>query len=317
MNDSTRVHPYELPLGALVAAGLATAAALLLPTDYFWPLAANEAGARIPTLVALIGAIVIGGGVIVTAIGVARDDDRDVSRATMTGLLAVWAVGVFCLVAVVAHSAIRRVADAPIIWLVLVIGAVLALGAAAHALNQVRLLAKSSSSPRLPVAPVELAASEHAVHTGTTRSSHLIIFAFAIGAIAAAVGVYARDIEALLDGGIPVLAALIFAQVRSRADRTGLHLGLWFLPWPRVHIPIAEIETVEVADVHAAAWGGYGYRGNLKLLKRAALVLRPGKGVVLTLSGDRTFAATIDHPEQVAAVLAAYAAQQRPAPAAG
>ncbi|MFZ1062061.1 MAG: hypothetical protein WAN30_01135 [Acidimicrobiales bacterium] len=43
--------------------------------------------------------------------------------------------------------------------------------------------------------------------------------------------------------------------------------------------------------------GGWGYRGSLRFMRRAALVTRGGDALVLTLAGARTFSVTVNDPE--------------------
>ena len=52
-------------------------------------------------------------------------------------------------------------------------------------------------------------------------------------------------------------------------------------------------------------WGGWGYRGSLALVKKAAIVLRAGPGLRLDLLNGRTFVVTIDDPQTPAALLSA------------
>jgi hypothetical protein len=60
-------------------------------------------------------------------------------------------------------------------------------------------------------------------------------------------------------------------------------------------------------------WGGWGYRGSLKLMKQAAVVLRAGPGLRLDMTGGRVFVVTIDDPGTAAALLNTEAGRRHPA----
>jgi len=62
--------------------------------------------------------------------------------------------------------------------------------------------------------------------------------------------------------------------------------------------------------VRPMKWGGWGYRGSLKLMNQAALVHRAGPGIRLDLDGGKIFVVTIDEPEQPVALLNAMVDRQ-------
>lgn len=94
-----------------------------------------------------------------------------------------------------------------------------------------------------------------------------------------------------------------FSRIRLITDRSGLQLRYGFLGWPRTSIPIARIATAQAIDIRPAEWGGWGYRGSLTLMKRAAVVLRAGPGIRLDLHDGRVLAVTIDDPHEPARLL--------------
>jgi hypothetical protein len=49
--------------------------------------------------------------------------------------------------------------------------------------------------------------------------------------------------------------------------------------------------------------GGWGYRGSLKLFRRAALATRRGEALEIQLIGKRRFIVTVDNPEDYVAAL--------------
>ncbi len=94
-----------------------------------------------------------------------------------------------------------------------------------------------------------------------------------------------------------------FGRIRVTADQSGLQVRYGFLGWPRTSVPIHRIATVHAIDVRPADWGGWGYRGSLTLLKRAAVVLRAGPGIRVDLHDGKVFVVTIDDPDLPARLL--------------
>lgn len=101
---------------------------------------------------------------------------------------------------------------------------------------------------------------------------------------------------------VEVGLVLACAQVRVTVGSHGL-TARSPIGWPVVTIPIEEIESAEAATIEPMAWGGWGFRGSLRVLGRAAWVLRRGEGVVLHLSGGRSFAVTVDGADAAAEVV--------------
>lgn len=104
--------------------------------------------------------------------------------------------------------------------------------------------------------------------------------------------------------GAPVLltAVLVFLlfTIRLVADRRGVRVGFGPWGWPRVVVPLREIESAESVAVRPSEWGGWGYRvwpGG------RAVVTRGGPGVRLCLSESRVFVATSRDPETVAGLV--------------
>jgi hypothetical protein len=57
-----------------------------------------------------------------------------------------------------------------------------------------------------------------------------------------------------------------------------------------------ELEQAHARDFSFAQMGGWGYRGSLRLLRRAALVTRRGEALELMLVGKRRFIVTVNEP---------------------
>jgi hypothetical protein len=67
----------------------------------------------------------------------------------------------------------------------------------------------------------------------------------------------------------------------------------------------AEIEGAYARNFSFAEMGGWGYRGSLRLMRRAALVTRRGNALELELSRRRRFIVTVDEPDEFVSALRA------------
>jgi hypothetical protein len=57
-----------------------------------------------------------------------------------------------------------------------------------------------------------------------------------------------------------------------------------------------QLQSASAQDLSFMEMGGWGYRGSLKFLKRAALVTRRGDALELSLAKKRRFIVTVDDP---------------------
>ena len=108
---------------------------------------------------------------------------------------------------------------------------------------------------------------------------------------------------------IPAIAITTFSRIRVTADHSGLTVRYGFLGWPRTSVPIRHIATARAIDIRPTEWDGCGYRGNLTLIKRAAVVLRAGPGIRVDLHDGKVIAVTIDDPDIPARLLNAEASR--------
>jgi hypothetical protein len=124
---------------------------------------------------------------------------------------------------------------------------------------------------------------------------------------AAGVLVFGALLSVLVESPVPAVVCLLaavvlvhFRHITVTVDET--HLRTHFAgPVVRVSIPLAEIERLEfVPDLRPVRYGGWGYRGSLHLLKRAAVILRRGEGVIFALTGNRRFIVTVVDAESLA-----------------
>lgn len=100
------------------------------------------------------------------------------------------------------------------------------------------------------------------------------------------------------------MQSLSVVEIRLQVTDDALWVRYWGpLRWPAARFPFSKVTSVEVVDVAPLRYGGWGYRGSLRLFRRAALNLRRGPGLRLGLRGTRTFVVTVDDPEPAAALI--------------
>jgi hypothetical protein len=130
---------------------------------------------------------------------------------------------------------------------------------------------------------------------GTCRSRFAVATCLAIVALAVVTAALVGNMGA----GVPIAlaGAFVLTLVEIRVELWPGALRIRYagpLRWPSQSIPLAEVEAVEAIDVDPRRYGGWGYRGSLRLSRRAALNLRRGPGLRLALRHGRTFVVTVD-----------------------
>ncbi len=122
----------------------------------------------------------------------------------------------------------------------------------------------------------------------------------AVGVVLAVLGEGAVAIVMAALGGL-IIAGL--SRIGVSADQRGLTVSYGWWAWPRTVIPVRDMASVDAIDIDPGQWGGWGYRGSLRLFDRAAVVLRSGEGLRVKLRNGSTFAVTVDDAATGAAVL--------------
>lgn len=169
-----------------------------------------------------------------------------------------------------------------------------------------RLAAKLAAHPDRPdlgeVPTLRLGSEERALWTERLRSTG---FTWAAGAalVAAAAGVVVTRWWLVVPCAVLGVAFSAFSKIVVSVDCTGLTVAYGSLGWPQTHVATHRIEQAAVIDVHPGDWGGWGYRGSLKLMRRAAVVVRSGPGMRLDLHDGSVFVVTVDNPDDGAALL--------------
>lgn len=111
------------------------------------------------------------------------------------------------------------------------------------------------------------------------------------------------DFSALALLAVLVVLADAFSTLRVTVDLRGLtvcygHLGLF-----RQLIPLVKVEGARAVSLQPMEQGGWGYRGSLLLTNKAAVVIRRGEAIELTLNEGRRFLVTVDDAATGAALL--------------
>lgn len=104
------------------------------------------------------------------------------------------------------------------------------------------------------------------------------------------------------------LLLVTFARPNVTVDRRGITVA-GMLPWPRVRVPLARIETAVSRDINPLGeYGGWGYRIRPG---RTGVMIRSGEGIVARLADGRDFAVTVDDSATAAALLNTLIDQRR------
>ncbi|MFD8570770.1 DUF1648 domain-containing protein [Streptomyces sp. NPDC059639] len=97
------------------------------------------------------------------------------------------------------------------------------------------------------------------------------------------------------------LGSLVFGRVQVTVGPRGLVVAQSLLSWPRVRIPLEQVESASRRTISPLGdFGGWGYR-----IRPGAsgVVLRAGEALVVRRSGGREFAVTVDDAGTAAALL--------------
>lgn len=123
--------------------------------------------------------------------------------------------------------------------------------------------------------------------------------AVAAGAVTAAMGEVGVGLLVSVVGA----ATSVLSRIQVFADRRGVTVTYGWWTWPRTRIPLDRIESAAAIEVLPSEWGGWGYRGSVRLFRQAAVVLRKGEGLRVDLTDGRRFVVTIGDAATAAAVL--------------
>lgn len=303
----------RIALGVVLPAALVVLALLPLvlfearmpdPLASHWGPRGNPNGAMSQSRLLFFVAVFACGAALVMCLSVFR---RHAGRGEVTGLMA---VGGFTggLVAALSWATTKANLDA-LSWqqaghldigqIMVPVGMAIALAALAARFSRALETASPVDAGNLPSAG--LAPGARAMWIGTARSAWGAPLAIILLAIGVITHQWMRPLGFI--HFVIGLALLVFTSIRVTVDRNGVRIAYGLLHWPVQRIALAEIRQGSMLQVKPLEWGGWGYRGSLKLMRRAAIVLRSGQGMRLELEGDRTLVITVDDAEQGAGVL--------------
>lgn len=181
------------------------------------------------------------------------------------------------------------------------------------------LLPATDPSPHAAIdpEPLELHATERVSWTRTVllATAALVVALIAIaGAIVAVLITVTNSPEGVwfAVSSLVVVSVLVIGtgSWRVSVDRRGLRVRSG-LGWPRVTIPLTDIEAVHVVDIDPTAdFGGWGWRWDAA--GRSGIVMRRGPAIQVTRSSGKKFVITVDDATTGAAVLAALLPAARP-----
>jgi len=161
-----------------------------------------------------------------------------------------------------------------------------------------------ADAPRLDLAPGARAAWTRTVSSRPT--------AVVVGVVCAVLVVLAVVLRTPLTLVVAVVLAVMLGTMfvfRVSVDERGLTVRS-ALGWPRLVVPLDEVEQSRVVQVRPVAeFGGWGYR--LGRGGRTGIVLRTGPGVEVERTGGRSYVVTVDDAERAVALLNTLADRHR------
>jgi len=143
------------------------------------------------------------------------------------------------------------------------------------------------------------------------RTKGLVILLSCVWVVVMGVTTYAASVATKSSSTIYVVEAVmtlaigtavyffssVVASVRNDSDGPALVITYGLSGKVNQVFTHRDIVSGVAARYSFAQMGGYGYRGSLKLLRRAALATRSGDALDLRLTGKRRFIVTVDDPK--------------------
>ena len=103
--------------------------------------------------------------------------------------------------------------------------------------------------------------------------------------------------------GVTGLPILMFSSLVFTIDAEDIVIKFGPFGVPRVRVPTREIKGAELIDVSPMRYGGWGYRGGLRLFKKAAAIIRKGEGLKIDLEGGRVLVVTVDDASRALGII--------------
>ncbi|WP_426595151.1 DUF1648 domain-containing protein [Cellulomonas sp. McL0617] len=202
------------------------------------------------------------------------------------------------------------------------VGAVAAVALVALVVAALGALAVRPDPPRPSTTPVQapdglvLPADARVAWVQHVRTVALGWIAVGVGACVVVIGIATDTAVLLVPLGVLIAALLAtFASFTVTVDGRGLTARGTF-GWPRLVVPLSEIEGVAVTQVRPLRdFGGWGYRVGRQ--GRVGIVARAGDAVEVRRTGARIVVVTVDDASTGATLLQALAARATAGPVTG
>jgi len=169
--------------------------------------------------------------------------------------------------------------------------------------------------------PLPLSRDERAFWSGSARNRwQLLLLAYLAAQAGAFMFMLGRTaaLAAVLTHVLAVVAVEAFSALAVSVDERALtirygHLGLF-----RQRVPLERVAAASAFELVPMEHGGWGYRGNLRWLNRAAVVVRRGAALRLDLAGGKRLSITVDDADTAARLISAFVGRRgQPAASSG
>jgi hypothetical protein len=310
--------PRVIQVVALPAVLLSTAIAPLLfwrdrlpnPLASHWPLSGPADGAwSFNTTLIVVSLIAVVSAVVLMATGLYRWTAQPNPVAALPTFISMLTNG---LTGVAIKQSLDRIdwhgTPGPALWQIAIVFVIASLvtSVAALAISSLPVTLSASGSTASAITTLEVAAQERVMWSNRITNRWLLLPSVAVLLLAVVSFVRPHATNSRWEPVVFALVALassLLSSVSVRADEHGLHLRYGPFNWPKQTISIERIKSASAIDLKPSEWGGWGYRGSLKILKRAAVVLRRGPAIRVDLHNGAKFAVSIGDSETGAAVL--------------
>lgn len=276
-----------------VAAFVATWSRLPDPLATHWGLSGTPNGAM-PRLAAF--ALFGGTGLLAAlaarvAMSRAHGIAQLVGGATFAGVLFA-ALGI---VTVLANLDATRWQDAHSVGLALALACCAIAGfGAALASRVARTLEPARAAGSLARPTIGLGATERAMWSASAKNGALFVVAFLVAIAGVIRWASGGSWIAVASCAFAALLVTALAEVHVRVDDRGVTIAFGPLGFPRMRVGVNRIAHADTTMVRPMEHGGWGYRGSLTVLRRAAVVIRGGEGLRLALRDNKTMIITVD-----------------------
>jgi len=92
----------------------------------------------------------------------------------------------------------------------------------------------------------------------------------------------------------------LFARVRVTISEHELSIRYGYIGWLCQRVPLERVASARAFELRPLEYGGWGYRGSLRLFGRASCVVRGGPALELTMERGRRFSVTLDGADAAA-----------------